>query len=875
MSKKYCYLFTEGNANMRELLGGKGANLAEMTNIGLPVPQGFTITTEACTQYYEDGRQINDEIFAEIMEYVEKMEKITGKKFGDLHNPLLVSVRSGARASMPGMMDTILNLGLNEDVVNVIAEKSNNPRWAWDCYRRFIQMYSDVVMEVGKKYFEQLIDQMKEKKGVTLDVELTADDLKELAGQFKAEYKAKIGEDFPTDPKEQLMGAIKAVFRSWDNPRANVYRRDNDIPYSWGTAVNVQSMAFGNMGDDCGTGVAFTRNPATGEKKLMGEFLTNAQGEDVVAGVRTPMPIAEMAEKFPEAFKQFEDVCKILEDHYRDMQDMEFTVEHGKLYMLQTRNGKRTPAAALKIACDLVDEGMIDEKKAVAMIEPRSLDTLLHPQFDTEVLKKTPVIGKALPASPGAACGKIVFSAEDAKAWKERGEKVVLVRLETSPEDIEGMKASQGILTVRGGMTSHAAVVARGMGKCCVSGCGDIKMDEENKQFELAGKVYHEGDWLSIDGSTGNIYDGAVPTVDASIGGEFGRVMGWADKYRRLGVRTNADNPHDTAQAVKFGAEGIGLCRTEHMFFEADRIPAIREMICADTLEQREKALAKLEPMQQGDFEAMYIALEGRPMTVRFLDPPLHEFVPTEEADIELLAKDMGKSVAEIKNIIASLHEFNPMMGHRGCRLAVTFPEIAAMQTRAVIKAALNVNAAHPEWHIVPEIMIPLVGEVKELKYVKDVVVKTADEIISSVKSDMKYKVGTMIEIPRAALTADEIAKEADFFSFGTNDLTQMTFGFSRDDAGKFLGAYYDKKIYENDPFAKLDQVGVGKLVKMAATMGRESNPDIHLGICGEHGGDPASVEFCHKVGLDYVSCSPFRVPIARLAAAQAAIKQG
>ena len=874
MSKKYCYLFTEGNANMRELLGGKGANLAEMTNIGLPVPQGFTITTEACTQYYEDGRQINDEIFAEIMEYVEKMEKITGKKFGDLHNPLLVSVRSGARASMPGMMDTILNLGLNEDVVKVIAEKSNNPRWAWDCYRRFIQMYSDVVMEVGKKYFEQLIDQMKEKKGVTLDVELTADDLKELAGQFKAEYKAKIGEDFPTDPKEQLMGAIKAVFRSWDNPRANVYRRDNDIPYSWGTAVNVQSMAFGNMGDDCGTGVAFTRNPATGEKKLMGEFLTNAQGEDVVAGVRTPMPIAEMAEKFPEAFKQFEDVCKILEDHYRDMQDMEFTVEHGKLYMLQTRNGKRTPAAALKIACDLVDEGMIDEKKAVAMIEPRSLDTLLHPQFDTEVLKKTPVIGKALPASPGAACGKIVFSAEDAKAWKERGEKVVLVRLETSPEDIEGMKASQGILTVRGGMTSHAAVVARGMGKCCVSGCGDIKMDEENKQFELAGKVYHEGDWLSIDGSTGNIYDGAVPTVDASIGGEFGRVMGWADKYRRLGVRTNADNPHDTAQAVKFGAEGIGLCRTEHMFFEADRIPAIREMICADTLEQREKALAKLEPMQQGDFEAMYIALEGRPMTVRFLDPPLHEFVPTEEADIELLAKDMGKSVAEIKNIIASLHEFNPMMGHRGCRLAVTFPEIAAMQTRAVIKAALNVNAAHPEWHIVPEIMIPLVGEVKELKYVKDVVVEVADKLIAEAGSSMKYKVGTMIEIPRAALTADEIAKEADFFSFGTNDLTQMTFGFSRDDAGKFLGAYYDKKIYENDPFAKLDQVGVGKLVKMAATMGRESNPDIHLGICGEHGGDPASVEFCHKVGLDYVSCSPFRVPIARLAAAQAAIKE-
>ena len=873
MSKKYCYLFTEGNANMRELLGGKGANLAEMTNIGLPVPQGFTITTEACTQYYEDGRQINDEIFAEIMEYVEKMEKITGKKFGDLHNPLLVSVRSGARASMPGMMDTILNLGLNEDVVNVIAEKSNNPRWAWDCYRRFIQMYSDVVMEVGKKYFEQLIDQMKEKKGVTLDVELTADDLKELAGQFKAEYKAKIGEDFPTDPKEQLMGAIKAVFRSWDNPRANVYRRDNDIPYSWGTAVNVQSMAFGNMGDDCGTGVAFTRNPATGEKKLMGEFLTNAQGEDVVAGVRTPMPIAEMAEKFPEAFKQFEDVCKILEDHYRDMQDMEFTVEHGKLYMLQTRNGKRTPAAALKIACDLVDEGMIDEKKAVAMIEPRSLDTLLHPQFDTEVLKKTPVIGKALPASPGAACGKIVFSAEDAKAWKERGEKVVLVRLETSPEDIEGMKASQGILTVRGGMTSHAAVVARGMGKCCVSGCGDIKMDEENKQFELAGKVYHEGDWLSIDGSTGNIYDGAVPTVDASIGGEFGRVMGWADKYRRLGVRTNADNPHDTAQAVKFGAEGIGLCRTEHMFFEADRIPAIREMICADTLEQREKALAKLEPMQQGDFEAMYIALEGRPMTVRFLDPPLHEFVPTEEADIELLAKDMGKSVAEIKNIIASLHEFNPMMGHRGCRLAVTYPEIAVMQTRAVIRAAINVQKRHPEWTMVPEIMIPLVGEVKELKYVKDVVVKTADEELAAAGMQMKYLVGTMIEIPRAALTADQIATEAEFFSFGTNDLTQMTFGFSRDDAGKFLDAYYDKKIYENDPFAKLDQTGVGKLVDMACKLGRATRPDLHLGICGEHGGDPSSVEFCHRVGLDYVSCSPFRVPIARLAAAQAAIK--
>ena len=874
MSKKYCYLFTEGNANMRELLGGKGANLAEMTNIGLPVPQGFTITTEACTQYYEDGRQINDEIFAEIMEYVEKMEKITGKKFGDLHNPLLVSVRSGARASMPGMMDTILNLGLNEDVVNVIAEKSNNPRWAWDCYRRFIQMYSDVVMEVGKKYFEQLIDQMKEKKGVTLDVELTADDLKELAGQFKAEYKAKIGEDFPTDPKEQLMGAIKAVFRSWDNPRANVYRRDNDIPYSWGTAVNVQSMAFGNMGDDCGTGVAFTRNPATGEKKLMGEFLTNAQGEDVVAGVRTPMPIAEMAEKFPEAYDEFVKVCNILEDHYRDMQDMEFTVEHGKLYMLQCRNGKRTAPAALKIACDLVDEGMITEQQAVAMIDPRNLDTLLHPQFDPKALKATTPVGKALPASPGAACGKIVYTAEDAKEWAARGEKVVLVRLETSPEDIEGMKAAQGILTVRGGMTSHAAVVARGMGKCCVSGCGAIVMDEANKQFTLAGKTYHEGDWLSLDGSTGSIYDGAMPTVDASVGGDFGRIMSWADKYRRLKVRTNADTPHDAAKARELGAEGIGLCRTEHMFFEGDRIAAIREMICSDTVEQREKALAKLLPMQQGDFEGIYEAMEGCPVTIRFLDPPLHEFVPTEEADIELLAKDMGKTVAEIKAIIASLHEFNPMMGHRGCRLAVTFPEIAAMQTRAVIKAALNVSAAHPEWNIVPEIMIPLVGEVKELKYVKDVVVKTADEIISSVKSDMKYKVGTMIEIPRAALTADEIAKEADFFSFGTNDLTQMTFGFSRDDAGKFLGAYYDKKIYENDPFAKLDQVGVGKLVKMAATMGRESNPDIHLGICGEHGGDPASVEFCHKAGLDYVSCSPFRVPIARLAAAQAAIKE-
>ena len=874
MSKKYCYLFTEGNANMRELLGGKGANLAEMTNIGLPVPQGFTITTEACTQYYEDGRQINDEIFAEIMEYVEKMEKITGKKFGDLHNPLLVSVRSGARASMPGMMDTILNLGLNEDVVNVIAEKSNNPRWAWDCYRRFIQMYSDVVMEVGKKYFEQLIDQMKEKKGVTLDVELTADDLKELAGQFKAEYKAKIGEDFPTDPKEQLMGAIKAVFRSWDNPRANVYRRDNDIPYSWGTAVNVQSMAFGNMGDDCGTGVAFTRNPATGEKKLMGEFLTNAQGEDVVAGVRTPMPIDQMAEKFPEAYAQFVDVCKTLEDHYRDMQDMEFTVEHGKLYMLQTRNGKRTAPAALKIACDLVDEGMISEQQAVAMIDPRNLDTLLHPQFDPKALKATEPVGKALPASPGAACGKIVFNAEDAKEWAARGEKVVLVRLETSPEDIEGMKAAQGILTVRGGMTSHAAVVARGMGKCCVSGCGAINMDEANKQFTLAGKTYHEGDWMSLDGSTGNIYDGAMPTVDANVGGDFGRIMAWADKFRRLKVRTNADTPADAARARSLGAQGIGLCRTEHMFFDGDRIAAIREMICSDTKEQREKALAKLLPMQQGDFEGIYEAMEGCPVTIRFLDPPLHEFVPTEEADIELLAKDMGKTVADIKAIIASLHEFNPMMGHRGCRLAVTFPEIAAMQTRAVIKAALNVNAAHPDWNIIPEIMIPLVGEVKELKYVKDVVVEVADKLIAEAGSSMKYKVGTMIEIPRAALTADEIAKEADFFSFGTNDLTQMTFGFSRDDAGKFLGAYYDKKIYENDPFAKLDQVGVGKLVKMAATMGRESNPDIHLGICGEHGGDPASVEFCHKVGLDYVSCSPFRVPIARLAAAQAAIRE-
>ncbi len=873
MANKFVYLFSEGNGSMRELLGGKGANLAEMTNLGMPVPQGFTITTEACTQYYEDGEKINDEIQAQIMEYITKMEEITGKKFGDLENPLLVSVRSGARASMPGMMDTILNLGLNEDVVEVIAKKSNNPRWAWDCYRRFIQMYSDVVMEVGKKYFEELIDEMKAKRGVTQDVELTAEDLKELAGQFKAEYKEKIGADFPSDPKEQLMGAIKAVFRSWNNPRAIVYRRMNDIPGSWGTAVNVQSMAFGNMGDDCGTGVAFTRNPATGEKKLMGEFLTNAQGEDVVAGVRTPMPIQEMADKFPEAFKQFEQVCQTLENHYHDMQDMEFTVENGKLYMLQTRNGKRTAAAALKIACDLVDEGQITEQQAVAMIDPRNLDTLLHPQFDPAALKAATPVGTALPASPGAACGKIVFTADDAKDWAARGEKVVLVRLETSPEDIEGMVASQGILTVRGGMTSHAAVVARGMGTCCVSGCGAIKMDEANKQFELAGRVYHEGDWLSLDGSTGNIYGEAIPTVDASIGGEFGRIMAWADKYRQMKVRTNADNPRDAKQAMKFGAEGIGLCRTEHMFFEADRIPAIREMICSDTVEQREKALEKLEPMQQGDFEAMYEAMEGNPITIRFLDPPLHEFVPTEEADIEQLAKDMNKSVADIKAIIAGLHEFNPMMGHRGCRLAVTYPEIAVMQTKAVIKAALNVQAKHPEWNMVPEIMIPLVGEVKELKYVKDVVVKTADEIIKAAGSNMTYKVGTMIEIPRAALAADEIAKEAEFFSFGTNDLTQMTFGFSRDDAGKFLDAYYEKKIYESDPFARLDQNGVGRLVKMAAKLGRETRPDLKLGICGEHGGDPSSVEFCHGVGLDYVSCSPFRVPIARLAAAQAAIK--
>ncbi len=871
---KYVYLFTEGNASMRELLGGKGANLAEMTNIGLPVPQGFTISTEACTQYYEDGRRISDEIRGQIMEYIEKMEQVTGKKFGDKENPLLVSVRSGARASMPGMMDTILNLGLNEDVVNTIAQKSNNPRWAWDCYRRFIQMYSDVVMEVGKKYFEQLIDQMKEKKGVKLDVELTADDLKELAGQFKAEYKAKIGQDFPSDPKEQLMGAIQAVFRSWDNPRANVYRRDNDIPYSWGTAVNVQMMAFGNMGDDCGTGVAFTRDPATGEKKLMGEFLTNAQGEDVVAGVLTPMPIAQMAEKFPGAFAQFQQVCKTLEDHYRDMQDMEFTVEHGKLFMLQTRNGKRTAPAALKIACDLVDEGMIDEKKAVMMIDPRNLDTLLHPQFDAKALKAATPMGKGLGASPGAACGKVVFSAADAEEWKARGEKVVLVRLETSPEDITGMKASQGILTVRGGMTSHAAVVARGMGKCCVSGCGDIVMDEENKKFTLAGKTFHEGDCISIDGSTGNIYDGIIPTVDASISGEFGRIMAWADKYRRLKVRTNADTPTDAKKARELGAQGIGLCRTEHMFFEPDRISAIREMICSDTVEERETALDKLLPMQQGDFEQLYEAMEGNPVIIRYLDPPLHEFVPTEEADIELLAKNQHKTVEQIKAIIASLHEFNPMMGHRGCRLAVTYPEIARMQTRAVIRAALNVQKRHPEWTMVPEIMIPLVGEVKELKYVKDIVVAVADEEIKAAGIEMKYQVGTMIEIPRAALTADQIAQQAEFFSFGTNDLTQMTFGFSRDDAGKFLGAYYDKKIYENDPFARLDQVGVGKLVAMAAKLGRETRPDLGLGICGEHGGDPSSVEFCHRVGLDYVSCSPFRVPIARLAAAQAAIRE-
>ena len=873
MSHKYVYLFSEGNAKMRELLGGKGANLAEMTGLGLPVPQGFTISTEACTQYYEDGQKINDEIQAQIMEYIEKMEAITGKKFGDKENPLLVSVRSGARASMPGMMDTILNLGLNEEVVNVIAEKSNNPRWAWDCYRRFIQMYSDVVMEVGKKYFEQLIDAMKEKRGVTQDVELTADDLKELAGQFKAEYKSKIGTDFPTDPKEQLMGAIKAVFRSWDNPRANVYRRDNDIPYSWGTAVNVQMMAFGNMVDDCGTGVAFTRDPATGAKGLFGEFLTNAQGEDVVAGVRTPMHISEMEEKFPEAFKQFKDVCQRLENHYRDMQDMEFTVEHGKLFMLQTRNGKRTAQAALKIACDLVDEGMISDEEAVLMIDPRNLDTLLHPQFDAKALKAATPVGKALPASPGAACGKIVFTAEDAKAWGARGEKVVLVRLETSPEDIEGMKAAQGILTVRGGMTSHAAVVARGMGTCCVSGCTAINMDEENKQFTLSGKTYHEGDYLSLDGSTGNIYDGIIPTVDASIAGEFGRIMGWADKYRKLGVRTNADTPRDAKKAAELGAEGIGLCRTEHMFFEGDRIDYFRQMICSSTVEEREKALDKIIPFQQGDFEKLYEALEGKPVTIRFLDPPLHEFVPTEEADIKKLADAQGKSVEDIKAIIASLHEANPMMGHRGCRLAVTYPEIAKMQTTAVIRAAINVKKAHADWNIVPEIMIPLVGDVKELKYVKKTVVETADAEIAAAGIDLKYEVGTMIEIPRAALTADEIAKEAEFFCFGTNDLTQMTYGFSRDDAGKFLDAYYDAKIFENDPFAKLDQVGVGKLMEMAVKLGKGVRKDLHCGICGEHGGDPSSVEFCHKIGLDYVSCSPFRVPIARLAAAQAAIK--
>ena len=874
MAKKYCYLFSEGNANMRELLGGKGANLAEMTNIGLPVPQGFTITTEACTQYYEDNREINPEIMAEINEYIVKMEEITGKKFGDKENPLLVSVRSGARASMPGMMDTILNLGLNEEVVETIAAQSGNPRWAWDCYRRFIQMYSDVVMEVGKKYFEELIDEMKAKKGVKQDVELNAEDLKELANQFKAEYKSKIGSDFPTDPKEQLMGAIKAVFRSWDNPRANVYRRDNDIPYSWGTAVNVQSMAFGNMGDDCGTGVAFTRDPATGAKGLFGEFLTNAQGEDVVAGVRTPMHISEMEQKFPEAFAEFNKVCKTLEDHYRDMQDMEFTVEHGKLYMLQTRNGKRTAQAALKIACDLVDEGMRTEEEAVAMIDPRNLDTLLHPQFDAKALKAATPLGKGLGASPGAACGKIVFTADDAEAWNERGEKVVLVRLETSPEDITGMKASQGILTVRGGMTSHAAVVARGMGTCCVSGCSDIVMDEANKKFTLAGKEFHEGDYISIDGSTGNIYDGIIPTVDATIAGEFGRIMGWADKFRTMKVRTNADTPADAKKARELGAEGIGLCRTEHMFFDPERIAAFREMICSDTVEEREAALAKLEPMQQADFEALYEALEGNPVTIRFLDPPLHEFVPTEEADIEALAKAQNKPVETIKAIIASLHEFNPMMGHRGCRLAVTYPEIAKMQTKAVIKAAINVKKNHPDWTVKPEIMIPLVNDIKELKYVKKFVVETADAEIKAAGSDLEYEVGTMIEIPRAALTADEIAKEADFFCFGTNDLTQMTFGFSRDDAGKFLNAYYDAKIYENDPFAKLDQNGVGKLMEMALELGKPVNPKLHCGICGEHGGDPTSVEFCNKIGLDYVSCSPFRVPIARLAAAQAAIAQ-
>ncbi len=874
MSKKWVYLFSEGDATMRELLGGKGANLAEMTKLGLPVPQGFTISTEACTQYYEDDRQINDEIQAQINEHIVKMEEITGKKFGDLENPLLVSVRSGARASMPGMMDTILNLGLNEEVVDVVAKKTGNERWAWDCYRRFIQMYSDVVMEVGKKYFEELIDEMKAKKGVTEDVDLTAEDLKELASQFKAEYKEKIGAEFPTDPKEQLMGAVKAVFRSWDNPRANVYRRDNDIPYSWGTAVNVQEMAFGNWSDESGTGVAFTRDPATGEKKLMGEFLMNAQGEDVVAGVRTPMPIAKMAEIMPEVFDQFKSVCSTLENHYRDMQDMEFTIQDRKLFMLQTRNGKRTAQAALKIACDLVDEGMRTEEEAVAMIDPRNLDTLLHPQFDAAALKAATPMGKGLGASPGAACGKVVFTADDAVAWHEKGEKVVLVRLETSPEDITGMKAAQGILTVRGGMTSHAAVVARGMGTCCVSGCGDIVMDEANKQFTLGGKTFAEGDYISIDGSTGNIYDGIIPTVDAVIAGEFERIMSWADKYRVLKVRTNADTPADAKKARELGAEGIGLCRTEHMFFEPDRIGAFREMICSDTVEEREAALAKIEPMQQADFEALYEALEGCPVTIRFLDPPLHEFVPTEEEDIKALADAQGKSVERIKAIIASLHEFNPMMGHRGCRLAVTYPEIAVMQTKAVIKAAINVSKNHPDWTIVPEIMIPLIGDIKELKYVKNAVVKTADQVIAESGSDLKYEVGTMIEIPRAALTADEIAKEAEFFCFGTNDLTQMAFGFSRDDAGKFLDAYYDAKIFENDPFAKLDQTGVGKLMDMAVKMGKEVRPEMHIGICGEHGGDPSSVEFCHKLGLTYVSCSPFRVPIARLAAAQAAISQ-
>ena len=873
MARKWVYLFTEGDASMRELLGGKGANLAEMTNIGLPVPQGFTITTEACTQYYEDGREINAEIMGQIEEHIKKMEEITGKKFGDHENPLLVSVRSGARASMPGMMDTILNLGLNEDVVRVIAEKSGNPRWAWDCYRRFIQMYSDVVMEVGKKYFEELIDKMKEKKGVKQDVELSAEDLHELAEQFKAEYKEKIGKDFPSDPKEQLFGAIKAVFRSWDNPRANVYRRDNDIPYSWGTAVNVQSMAFGNMGDDCGTGVAFTRDPATGNKGLFGEFLTNAQGEDVVAGVRTPMHINEMEQKFPEAFKQFTEVCSTLEKHYRDMQDMEFTVEHGKLYMLQTRNGKRTAQAALKIACDLVDEGMRTEEEAVAMIDPRNLDTLLHPQFDQKALKAATPLGKGLGASPGAACGKVVFSADDAEAWAARGEKVVLVRLETSPEDITGMKVAQGILTVRGGMTSHAAVVARGMGTCCVAGLGDIVMDEANKKFTLGGKTFHEGDCISIDGTTGNVYEGLIPTVDASIAGEFGRIMGWADKYRKLAVRTNADTPADARKARELGAEGIGLCRTEHMFFDPERIFAFREMIVSDTKEEREEALEKILPFQQGDFEALYEALEGNPVTIRFLDPPLHEFVPQEEEEIEKLAKAKNKSVQEIKDIITSLHEFNPMMGHRGLRLAVTYPEIAVMQTKAVIRAAINVQKKHPDWKIEPEIMIPLTSEVKEFNVVKKVVVETADEEIKKAGVKLAYQVGTMIEIPRACLTADEIAKEADFFCFGTNDLTQMTFGFSRDDAGKFLNAYYDNKIFESDPFAKLDQVGVGKLMKMAIDLGRPVNPHLHVGICGEHGGDPSSVEFCHNIGLDYVSCSPFRVPVARLAAAQAEIK--